>query len=274
MTTIIRWMVQLILCIILLSLSGWTTVGDPEPVEWVPYTTAKHSEMGYNSGFSDRIYRYLSRVKKLKGKQLKIEFRRWYPMNLGHVFEEASLASYGILKNNRLFNGRIPDGVEDGKLEQIVQFTDYPASTFIEAKYKSIISLYDPQIRHQIIDMIDFLSANNLYRTVRRFVSNDLTRVPGKASEEDLAVLLFLTPANTEVSKELLQYAKRKRVKIYQMKMYYNPVNSEMVVLAKPQALSGISLHFHGHAVGPFPVLMNWQKHLIDPDTGKEIIGY
>lgn len=267
-------MVQLSLCIILLSLSGWTTVGDPEPGEWVPYTTRIHANMGRNSGFSRRILRYLQDVKNLEEPELSFQFERWYPINLGHVFEEAALNSYGILKNYQMYNGRIPDGVEDGKLEQIIQSTYYPTSTFIEAKFKPIISLYDPQIRHQLIDMIDFLSANDAQKTTKRFVSNDLTRVPGKASEEGLAVLLFLTPENTIVSEEVLDYAKQKKVKIFQMKMFCNPMDEEEVILSKPKALTGISLHFHGHAIGTFSVRMNWKRNLIDPDTGKEIIGY
>ncbi|MEM7374510.1 MAG: hypothetical protein AAF587_38310 [Bacteroidota bacterium] len=203
--------------------------------------------------------------------ELTKQFKSWYGTNLGHVFEEGALASYGILKNHRMFNGRIPDGVENGKLEQIVQYTDYPASTFIEAKFMKQISLDDPRIRHQITDMIDFLATNDRHKTVKRFVADDLTRMPAKASEEGLAVLVFLTPENTVISDDLLVYAKKKKVKIYQMGMICKQDDGEWVTLTAPKALTNRSFHFYGHIGGPFPIKMNWNKRLIDPDTGRKI---
>ena len=271
MKTNTNFLVRASLCLTMLLLSGHTAEGELESVEWVPYTTTKHSEMGENSGFSRRIYDYLCFQRKLEGRELTKQFDRWYKTNLGHVFEDAALASYGILKNHRMFNGRIPDGVEDGRLEQIVQYTEYPASTFIESKCMKILSIDDPKIRHQLIDMINFLSTNSMHKTVKRFVANDLTRIPGKASEEGLAVLVFLTPYNTEVSGDLLKYAIQNRVKIFQIKMLCNPADEEMITLSNPKPLTGISLHFHGHMAGPFSIRMNWNRRLIDPDTGEEI---
>ncbi|MEM7660329.1 MAG: hypothetical protein AAF399_29760, partial [Bacteroidota bacterium] len=110
------------------------TAESPSDPTWIPYTTQHHLQMGTYMGLSQRITRYLVVERGLKGPILKSEFNRWYLTNLGHVFEDAALRSYRVGKNQQMYNGRIPDGVEDGMLEQLSQYTHFHASTFIEVK--------------------------------------------------------------------------------------------------------------------------------------------
>lgn len=237
-------------------------------VEWVLYTTFAHTDMGVNSGFSARVYHYLKFQRKLEEPALSTEFKRWYPTNLGHVFEKAALASYGIPKNQIWFNGRIPDGVQDGMLDQISQFTHYPSSTFIEVKYMSDISWLNPRIKSQIQDMIDFLSSQERHQTYSRYISASFTPDPGKASEEDMAILVFITPFNCRIHQDIIQFANKKHVLLYQMKMLTNYGNRMQIKLSKPDALTRPSRHFFGHRFALKPAIMPWDSQLIDPDTG------
>lgn len=152
------------------------------PNQWVPYTTESHIDMGNRTAFSRRIYLYLKEKRKIPDSKLKAEFNRWFILNLGHVFEDAALSSYGVFKNRMMYNGRIPDAVEDGVLEQFTQYTRYPASTFIEAKFMRNITLSDPRISGQLMDMIDFLSMQELHSTYYRNIGSYINREPGKAS--------------------------------------------------------------------------------------------
>ena len=245
------------------------------PVEdWRGYTTGEHTDMGESKKLAKRITHYLRLERKLDGEELKEVFKYWFSTNLGHVFEAAALKSYGVVKNHYTFNRRIPDGIEDGVLDQVTQFTRYYASTFIEAKYKPIISLRDTTIAAQIMDMIDYLGNKVVQRTFSRHMASAITPSPGKASEEELAVFVFITPSNTIITNDVITYAKRRKVKIYQMKMLYNLFNREQVKLTQPKPLTASSRHKFGHSQNPEIVIMPWNNPLIDPETGKIISDY
>ena len=245
------------------------------PVEdWRGYTTTEHSHMGGSRQLANRISSYLRIERKLDGPELISEFNYWYSTNLGHIFEEAALKSYGVSKNRYSFNRRIPDGIEDGILDQLFQYTRYYASTFIEAKYKRLVSLNDITIADQIKDMIDYLGGQVVQKTFSRFFLSEIIPDPEKASDEDLAVLVFITPSNTIIEENVITYAEDRNVKIYQMKMFYNFFNKEQVKLTLPEPLTVPSRHKYGHSLNPQVVLMPWDNPLIDPETGKIISGY
>lgn len=248
------------------------TVGDNE--KWLPYTTGKHAEMGLSGGFADRLTKYLKEVKNLRDQELKEEFKRWNGINLGHIFEEVALIAYGVPKNEIHFNGRIPDGVEDGFLEQMAQYTHYPNSTFIEVKYMKEISFSNDRICEQIKDMINYLSIQETHYTTHRLDISPILATPRKASEEEFAILVFITPSNTSISNEIISYANDRQVKIYQQTMLYNLFNSVEVKLSKPEALTEPSRHVNIHTFFPKKAIVNWKRQIIDPDTGKPILGY
>lgn len=246
--------------------------GDNE--KWVPYDTKVHKEIGESIGFVNRLSKYLKDVRKLKGDELTKVFDIWFVTNLGHVFEEAALKAYGVPKNNSRFNNRIPDGVEDGYLDQGAQHTIYPNSTFIEVKYMREISFRNRRIEGQIKDMINYLAYQTYRTTTPRTSLADYFPKPGKASDEELAILLFITPSNCKIEDDIIQYANERNVKIYQQIMWYNYFNPVEVQLEKPKALTEPSRHLFGHYFLPQKTEVNWARPIIDPDTGNPIYGY
>lgn len=243
--------------------------GDNE--KWIPYTSRKHFDMGGDTGFSKNIYDHLFFDQKLTGSELQVEFGRWNAINLGHVFEEAALKAYGIAKNHQMFNGRIPDGVENGILDQVAQYTQYQNSTFVEIKYMNQISLSDNRISNQLIDMIDYLSHQENHVTVSRSILSSLAPNPSKASEEGLAVLLLITPSNCIIDVDVIDYAEAQQVKIYQMTPSYNLFNPFEIQLNEPQAVTSASRHFFGRTFLSKKIIVNWNKPIIDPDSGNPI---
>ena len=245
------------------------------PVEdWRGYTTGEHVGMSGSKNLDRRINNYLKHTYKLEGSAFDSAFAAWFSTNLGHIFEEAALKSYGVIKNRSKFNRRIPDGIEDGVLDQLTQYTRYYASTFIESKFKRIISLTDTTIAAQIMDMIDYLGGQIAQKTFARNIAATITPDPGRASDVELAILVFITPSNTVFTNDVINYAKMRKVKIYQMKMFYNLFNREQVKLSRPEPLTALSRHKYGHSLDPGVVFMPWSNLLIDPETGKLIEGY
>lgn len=259
---------------VLLGLFLWDGTLSSDNEKWLPYDTGKHAEIGRNFGFSGRLYQYLKFEKKLNGKALISTFDYWNKINLGHIFEETALEAYGVTKNEKMFGYRIPDGVEDGILDQVAQYTVYSNSTFIEVKFMRELSFNDNRIKGQIMDMIDFLSYQVNHKTTPRTSAATFFPLPGKASEEELAILVFITPSNCKVGQEIIDYAVFRHVKIYQQVMLYNYFNSIQVKLSQPEALTKPSRHLFGHIFLPQKTKVSWDKIIIDPDNGKPIKSY
>ena len=240
------------------------------------YKTGTHLAMA-NRTIAGRISRYLREKRNLTGDEFLKEFNRWFSTNMGHVFEEAVLKSYGVRKNEtRSFNGRIPDGVEESSINfPPIKRVVYPNSTFIEAKFKRIVLKYDENYKTQLQDMINYLATK--VRKHERVAKRSLAWYPrntGSATDEGLAVLLLLTPENTIIDKDLIKFAEDRKVKIYQMKLYKNPENDEFVRLGFPIPKTSPSefLNSKYKSFGiPRQVKMNWDLPLIDPDTGEKV---
>ncbi|MEM7373910.1 MAG: hypothetical protein AAF587_35135 [Bacteroidota bacterium] len=83
-----------------------------------------------------------------------------------------------------------------------------------------------------------------------------------------MAILVFLTPANTVVYQDVIEYAESKKVKVYQMFMYHSYIDQTQLKLEKPIPLTKPSRHRFGHIFTPIEVSCPWDRPIIDPDTG------
>uniref|UniRef100_UPI0035BC1744 DUF6443 domain-containing protein n=1 Tax=Mucilaginibacter sp. TaxID=1882438 RepID=UPI0035BC1744 len=144
---------------------------------------------------------------------------------VGRIYENAVLNSLAEPKNNTKFNvpnpglGRrsvIPDKVGDSGFK-VVTFTDgekekvmFPNSSFTEVKFKASVSLTDPNNPGQLKGMIDVLS------NMKGGYVNGKWNSEIKASDYGAAILTIVTPSNSKIGADLIDYATSKNVKLYQ----------------------------------------------------------
>jgi len=144
---------------------------------------------------------------------------------VGRVFENAVINSLGENKNTKSFSSSafgpkvIPDMVGGSAVRSIdlgnprnieTQMTYFPQGSFLEVKFKSSVSLKDPNNPGQIKGMIDVLSNMKGGYEDGKFNPNI------KASDYGAAKLTLVTPSNATIAADLIDYATSKHVKLYQ----------------------------------------------------------
>ena len=170
-----------------------------------------------------------------------------FPMNIkriGRIFEDAVVRSMGVSKNTKIFKpgitsprGVIPDAVADGRYTELGIPTDgnaspvkrritFPNSVFQEVKFKSEVTLNDPNNPEQLPTMIRTLS------NMKGGYDNGVWNPNLKASDYGAATLVIITPANGVINQDVLNYAKGANVNIVQRKVEVDKEENDRVRVA------------------------------------------
>ncbi|TFF29743.1 RHS repeat protein, partial [Mucilaginibacter psychrotolerans] len=144
---------------------------------------------------------------------------------VGRVYENAVLNSLGESKNTKSFSPSalgpkvIPDLVGGSTVRNIditnpkdikTDAVNFPQASFTDVKFKSNVSLNDPNNPNQMKGMIDVLSNMKGGYVEGKWDPNI------KASDYGAAILTLITPSNGTIGADLIDYATSKNVKLYQ----------------------------------------------------------
>jgi RHS repeat-associated protein len=144
---------------------------------------------------------------------------------VGRVYENAVLNSLGEDKNTKSFSPSalgpkvIPDLVGGSTVRNIditnpkdikTDAINFPQANFTDVKFKSNVSLNDPNNPNQMKGMVDVLSNMKGGYVEGKWDPNI------KASDYGAAVLTIITPSNATIGTDLIDYATSKNVKLYQ----------------------------------------------------------
>ena len=142
--------------------------------------------------------------------------------NLGRIFESAVISSLGGEKNYKEYSGRSraskaePDMVNgsagivydnNGKPKDSYVFKE---ASFVEVKFKSDITTQDQWNPLQLQTMVDALA------DMKGGTKNGVYDASLKPSDLGMANLTLVTPANTQIDQELIDYATFRNVQLMQ----------------------------------------------------------
>ena len=138
---------------------------------------------------------------------------------LGRIYGNTVLRSIREQKNTSNLKGTVPDAVQPASLANIemdrstgpkVDAYAFPNANLIEVKLKAEVSLSDQNNSGQLPKMIDYLS------NLKGGFVNGEYNANIKPSDMGVAALTIITPANGVIAKDVLDYATKNRVVIFQ----------------------------------------------------------
>jgi hypothetical protein len=156
---------------------------------------------------------------------------------VGLAFEKAVGQIFRLNKNGKLFSSSVrtskvnPDFVRSSTALVLdknfkVSVVTFPNGNFIEAKTSRIV-INSGSSDNQIFSMIDALSMER---------SSDGTK---KAVDVYAAHLYLVTPAGTQISEDIISYAKSKHVEVFQFTAEYDRDNPNQIRLSSGKLLTG-----------------------------------